>query len=124
MGTDSTSRTLLFLASLVVLAGALWLVRDVLPPFLIAFALALLLDPDAFNARIHHLVPERLVPLARELVVRVGHVFTAYLRGLTLICACYGVVVYLVLALGFRLEYGVTLGLLAAVLYVVPYLGQ
>lgn len=45
MATDSTSRTLLLLAGLTLLAAAVWLVRDVLPPFLIAAALALLLDP-------------------------------------------------------------------------------
>lgn len=45
MATDSTSRTLWLLAGIALLAAGLWLVRDVLPPFLIAAALALLLDP-------------------------------------------------------------------------------
>src|SRR5687768_323166 len=45
MGSDSTSRTLVILAALAVLAWCVWLIRGVLPPFLIALALALLLDP-------------------------------------------------------------------------------
>jgi predicted PurR-regulated permease PerM len=45
MAADSASRTLVLLACLAVLAWAVWLVRDVLPPFLIALAAALLLDP-------------------------------------------------------------------------------
>jgi predicted PurR-regulated permease PerM len=45
MNTDSTSRTLFLLVALALLGWFVWLIRDVLPPFLIAFALALLLDP-------------------------------------------------------------------------------
>jgi len=45
MGKDPTSRTLLGLLGLGVFIWALYLVRDSLPPFLIAFGLATLLDP-------------------------------------------------------------------------------
>lgn len=45
MSTDPTSRTLWTITGLVVLAGLLWLIRDILPPFLTAAVLALLLDP-------------------------------------------------------------------------------
>lgn len=45
MGKDPTSRTLLGLLGLAVFIWALYLVRDSLPPFLIAFGLAILLDP-------------------------------------------------------------------------------
>src|SRR5688572_9705454 len=45
MGTDSTSRTLITLVLLALLAWGVWVIRDVLPPFLVALALALLLDP-------------------------------------------------------------------------------
>jgi predicted PurR-regulated permease PerM len=45
MGKDPTSRTILVLAGVALLAWGIWLVHDVLPPFVIAFALALLLDP-------------------------------------------------------------------------------
>lgn len=45
MPDDSASRTLITLAVLAVLAWCVWLIRDVLPPFLISLALALLMDP-------------------------------------------------------------------------------
>ncbi len=45
MSSDPTSRTLVTLAGLAVLAACMWLIREVLPPFLVAAVLALLLDP-------------------------------------------------------------------------------
>ncbi len=86
--------------------------------------LYLLMDLDALQARLVYLVPEARREAAVDLAARVGAVFAAYLRGLTLICAAYGTVVYLVLGLGFALPYALILGLLAAALYAVPYLGQ
>jgi len=254
MGTDSTSRTILILVGLALLAGCVWLVRDVLPPFVIALALALLLDPvldrmqraglprwaatgitflgftavlfgavavmlpvaieqigelirnfpayagrlqaqvdawalqnsellrrlnlppsvnelwsqyqrelpsyvqlllqrvfvslqasagmfgwlvvvplvtlyllmdlDALRDRISYLVPDRYRGTAVGLAGQVGRVFGAYLRGLTALCLCFGVTVYLVLELAFGLPYALILGLCAVVLYAVPYLGQ
>jgi len=86
--------------------------------------LYLLMDMEALEARLSHLIPDRHRSLVGDLTFRVGNVFGAYLRGLSLICASYGLVVYLMLALVFRLEYAVILSLAAAVLYAVPYLGQ
>ena len=254
MGKDSTSRTLLLLAGLALFGWGVWLVRDVLPPFLIAFALAMLLDPlldrlqkfglprwaaasltflaffgivfallavlipvaigqigelahslpeyvthlqtavdkwasdnaallrrmnlppsindlwqqyqrdiagyaqvllervftslqasmgflgwvvvipivtlyllvdlDALRARAIHLIPDRYRGTVFDLALRVGRVFGAYLRGLSAVSLCYGVLIYLVLELGFGLQYAVVFGLSAVVLYAVPYLGQ
>ncbi|MFN3649426.1 MAG: AI-2E family transporter [Armatimonadota bacterium] len=254
MSADSTSRTLITLALLAVLAGCIWLVRDVLPPFLIALALTLLLDPvldrmerwglprwaavtltfggflavffgvvaflvpraaaqigdlihnwstydarlgevvdgwthenaellrqfnlpptaaefwqryqgeigaylqgllqhafvtlqasaallgwivvvpivtlylmmdiDRLRARLCYLVPDAQRETVVTLCSRVGGVFAAYLRGLVMVSASYGLLLYLVLALGFRLEYALILGLAGGFLYVVPYLGQ
>src|SRR5205809_538823 len=45
MGHDPTSRTILTLLAAAGLLGFLYLVRDLLPPFLIAFGIALLMDP-------------------------------------------------------------------------------
>src|SRR5690242_8468808 len=45
MSSDSTSRTLFLLVVLGVTPWAVWLIHPVLPPFLIALVLALLLDP-------------------------------------------------------------------------------
>lgn len=86
--------------------------------------LYLLMDLDRFQARILHVIPEAHRETAGHLALQVGRVFSAYLRGLTAICAAYGLLVYLVLFLGFRLPYALILGLAAAVLYAIPYLGQ
>jgi len=45
MGKDPTSRTILTLIGLACGLYAIYLVRDLLPPFLIAFGLATLMDP-------------------------------------------------------------------------------
>ena len=254
MPTDSTARTLVILAALAVLAGVIWLVRDILPPFLIALVLALLLDPlmarmqraglprglavaftflaflslfaavlvfmvprtisqvadlarnvgpyqfkvqafadawmrehaadlrrlrlpesmpdfvrryqgeilryvqilltrvfgalettagaigwvivvpivtlylladmEKLRARLIYVVPPRHREMVLELAGKVGRVFVAYLRGLMLICACYGIAVYLALGLWLALPYALILSLAAAILYSVPYLGQ
>ncbi len=86
--------------------------------------LYLMLDLDRMRERVFHLVPAHRRDTVMSLVSRVGDVFTAYLRGLTAICCCFGLTLYLVLGLGFRLPYALILGLVAAVLYAVPYLGQ
>jgi len=254
MSTDSTSRTLLLLAGLALFAAGVWLVRDVLPPFLIAAALALLLDPvlirmqqaglprwaaagitflvfvaalfaavavlvplaiaqlselirnlpaytvhlqeaadawalknaallqrlnlppslndlwrdyqqeisryaqvflervfqslqasagllgwlvivpivtlylladlNALRSRMAYLIPDRHRVTVVALAVQVSRVFGAYLRGLSALCLCYGFIVYLVLEIAVHLNYALVLGLLAVVLYAVPYLGQ
>ncbi|MCC2670025.1 MAG: putative permease [Armatimonadetes bacterium] len=86
--------------------------------------LYLLIDLDALRARLAHLIPDRHRNTVFRLTLEVGRVFGAYLRGLTAICLCFGLLIYLVLELGFGLRYAVVLGLLAVVLYAVPYLGQ
>src|SRR5947209_12617687 len=45
MGKDPTSRTILTLLGLACVLWLIYLVRDLLPPFLIAFGLATLMDP-------------------------------------------------------------------------------
>lgn len=86
--------------------------------------LYLLIDLDRFQARLLHVIPEAHRETAGLLALQVGRVFSAYLRGLTAICAAYGLLVYVVLLVGFQLPYALILGLTAAVLYAIPYLGQ
>jgi predicted PurR-regulated permease PerM len=86
--------------------------------------LYLLIDMDPLQARLCHLVPEQHRAVTVDLCGKVGGVFTAYLRGLTMICASYGLCIYLVLILVFDLRYALILGLLSALLYAVPYVGQ
>jgi predicted PurR-regulated permease PerM len=86
--------------------------------------LYLLADMDKLRARLFHLVPTSQRDTVRDLASQVGQVFVAYLRGLILVCACYGLMVYLVLGLWFTLPYALILSLGAVILYAVPYLGQ
>jgi predicted PurR-regulated permease PerM len=83
-----------------------------------------MMDLDPMKARIQHACPPQHREWARGMSARVGQVFAAYLRGLTLICLAFGLVNYLVLGGMFQLQYAVILGLLAVVLYAIPYLGQ
>src|SRR5688572_1795267 len=86
--------------------------------------LYLMLDVDALRARCHYLVPPRHRAVAGEVSAKVGQVFAAYLRGLTLVCFGFGLVTWLVLGAMFQLPYAVILALLAVVLYAIPVLGQ
>jgi predicted PurR-regulated permease PerM len=99
------------------LGKALWLV--IIP--IVTFYL--MLDIDRVLMRLIFLFPEG----RREWMVGVGRkvvsVFTGYLRGLFIVCAAYAVVNGLILFLFFRLQYALVIGLLAGILYAVPYIG-
>ncbi len=86
--------------------------------------LYLLFDLDRARERLIFLLPEERRVRVVALSAKVGGVFAAYVRGLVAICACYGLVVYLALEVGFHLPYALILGMAAAALYAVPYLGQ
>jgi predicted PurR-regulated permease PerM len=86
--------------------------------------LYLLLDLDRLRARLVYLIASEYRAAVLDVTTQIGRVFTAYLRGLVTICAAYGILVFLVLGLLFRLQYGLILGLAAAVLYAIPYIGQ
>lgn len=86
--------------------------------------LYLLVDLDRARERLIFMLPEDRRDQIVALTAKVGGVFAAYVRGLVAICACYGLAVYLALELGFHVPYALILGLTAAMLYAVPYLGQ
>jgi predicted PurR-regulated permease PerM len=86
--------------------------------------LYLMIDLDRARSRLLYLIAEDQREWVMGLATKVGQVFIAYLRALVLISALYGTVVYAALSAGFNLPYSIILGLLAGVLYAVPYLGQ
>jgi predicted PurR-regulated permease PerM len=86
--------------------------------------LYLLVDLDRARERLIFMLPDDRREQIVALTAKVGGVFAAYVRGLVAICACYGLIVYLALELGFRTPYALILGLAAVALYAVPYLGQ
>jgi predicted PurR-regulated permease PerM len=99
------------------LGKAIWLV--IIP--IVTFYL--MLDIDRVLMRLIFLFPET----RRERIVGVGRkvvdVFTGYLRGLFVVCAAYAIVTGLILFLFFQLQYALVIGLLAGILYAVPYVG-
>lgn len=109
------SRLLQFFAGSV--SGLAWLA--LIP--LITFYMLLEIDP--LRARVVHLVPAAHRSRFLELAERIGAVFSGYVRGLIIVCAGYGVVTGVVLALAFRLPYALMIGLISALLYAVPYVG-
>jgi predicted PurR-regulated permease PerM len=95
---------------------ALWII--LIP--IIAFYF--LMDIDRMRRKATLLIPESIRPRAMDVLSRVGVVFSGYVRGLLIVCLMYGIVTTIVLSL-LHLKYGIILGLLAGVLYAVPYLG-
>jgi predicted PurR-regulated permease PerM len=80
-------------------------------------------DYPVLRARIIALFPEpyqdQIDVVSRDIV----DIFTAYLRGLAKVCALYAVVATLLFSL-LGVKYALFLGLMAGVLYAVPYVGQ
>jgi predicted PurR-regulated permease PerM len=86
--------------------------------------LYLMIDLDRIKLRMYHVIAERHRGLVVDLSMQVGRVFSAYLRGLMMVCLSFGIALYVVLGGMFQMEYAVIIALLAVVLYAVPYLGQ
>jgi predicted PurR-regulated permease PerM len=93
----------------------------VVVPIVILYLLA---DLDRIRTRVGYLIPDEHRPAVTQLGSRIGAVFLAYIRGLFWICAAYGTLCGVVLGFGFRMPHALILGLVACVLYAVPYLGQ
>ena len=98
-------------------AKVLWLI--LIP--LISFYM--LNDIHRIRKKAFLLIPARYRPESEKLLTRVGTVFSNYVRGLIVVCLLNGFVITIVLLM-FRLKYGIILGMLAGVLYAVPYLGS
>lgn len=98
------------------LSRALWII---LVPII---AFYFLMDIDRMRKKAALLIPESVRPRAMDVLSRVGAVFSSYVRGLLIVCLMYGIVTTIVLSL-LHLKYGMILGLLAGILYAVPYLG-
>lgn len=99
------------------LGKALWFV--IIP--IVTFYL--MLDIDRVLMRLIFLFPEGRRERAVEVGRKVVGVFTGYLRGLVTVCALYAVANGFVLAVFFRLPNSLVIGLLAGILYAVPYVG-
>ncbi|MBC8139938.1 MAG: AI-2E family transporter, partial [Armatimonadetes bacterium] len=101
------------------------IVTAILIPIIAVFILA---DIDRLRARMYLFLPERSRRFAQTTILEIGEVFGNYLRGLLIICSMYGgaCMAYLFVVSiwfpGLR-GYALLLGVLAGILYSVPYIG-
>jgi predicted PurR-regulated permease PerM len=98
------------------LSKSVWLV---LIPIITVFLLA---DIDRLKPRSLLIVPEQHRERIAELLSSVGRVFGAYVRGLLVVAALYGIACGVALAL-WGVPYAVLLGAVAGALSLVPYIG-
>ena len=85
-------------------------------------------DLDRLRARAYFLIPRKHRRLAGHLAADIGGVFSDYFRGLTIVCALYGVSTMVMLyamslwhhEMG---AYALLVGAAAGILYAVPYIG-
>lgn len=106
------------------ISGAFTLVVDVLAAaVIIAFTgVYLAADPDLYVENTLKLVPSRSRPRAREIAVSLGRALRAWLAGRFLAMLSLGVLTTAAL-LAFRVPMALPLGVIAAVLFFVPYIG-
>ncbi len=98
------------------LGKLLWLI---LIPIITFFAMV---DLPRIRHRLMEMIPERSRPSVMALLKALGVVWRGYLKGLATVAIVYGIsIAILFTVLGVR--YSVVLGVLAGLLYLVPYLG-
>lgn len=89
----------------------------------------LLVDFDRLRMRMFHLLPEQVRGEVLQIITDVGSVFGNYVRGMFTVASLYGVVsigVFFALGMFFDIGlrgYALLLGVMAGVLYPVPFLG-
>lgn len=105
------------------LFGLVNLTTSILDLLLIPFFVFYLLsDYRQVHAVLERLIPPRNRSVANELIDRLSHVLSTYVRNQMLISLTMGVL-YSIGFLAFRVPLGVTVGMLAGLLNFVPYLG-
>lgn len=82
----------------------------------------LLRDIDRIEAKLVHFLPHAHKDRVVELAAAVGSVFGRYVRGMLAVATLFSLVSMLVLTIA-RLPYGLVIGAVAGLLYLVPYVG-
>jgi len=80
-------------------------------------------DYPVLRARMIAMFPEKYHDQVDVVSREIVDIFTAYLRGLAKVCALYAIVATVLFSL-LGVKYALFLGLMAGVLYAVPYVGQ
>jgi len=115
-GFGRTAITLLAGVLTGILSKILWLV--IIP----LSTLWILRDLDYIKAKVVHLAPERHLDRLVSLSSAVGSVFGKYVRGMITVAILFSAVSMLVLSLA-GLDYGLIIGAVAGLFYMVPYVG-
>ena len=108
------------------LVGSVVMVLQGVVSLIVSFYL--LLDLDRLRARLFFLAPERARGMMHKIGEDVGGVFSDYVRGLLIVCGLYGLFTMLFLY-GLAIahhdlaRYALLVGVVAGVLYAVPYVG-
>lgn len=95
---------------------ALWII---LVPLISFYCLN---DIDRIRMKATLLIPARWRLRTTHIVARMSNVFSNYMRGLLIVCLMYGVATWFLLAI-LGIQYSILIGLLAGILYAVPYVG-
>lgn len=115
---DATTSGLKLLGNLILSAFSkvLWLV--LIP--IVAFYLSN--DIDRIREKAALFIPKEHRAKTVEIFTRLENVFSSYIRGLTIVCLLYAITTAILLSI-LGLKYGIVLGVVAGLLYAVPYIG-
>ena len=82
----------------------------------------LLIDIDRISAKILSLMTPARRESAKRISAELGGVLAGYVRGVVIVSALYGICATIIF-LVFGTKYALVIGLIAGVLYIVPYIG-
>jgi len=123
--SSTTENAAAFLSSALkgIVSGGLSLI-NIITLFILTPVIAfyVLRDWDKMTAIIDNLIPRKSYAIIKEQLSEINKTLSGFIRGQALVCLCLG----LFYAIGLRLsglEYGVTVGLVAGVLTIIPYVG-
>jgi predicted PurR-regulated permease PerM len=108
-----SSVTNVFLATV---TSIIWLFITLLATFY------LMLDLPRISVALLRTIPLRHREMTRELGAQVAGVFSAYLRGMIIVCGLHGFIIAIALLI-FRVPNAFALGFMSGILYMAPYIG-
>jgi predicted PurR-regulated permease PerM len=79
-------------------------------------------DWGKLTAVVDQLIPRRHYAVIREQMAAIDETLSGFVRGQAIVCVCLGVIYSTGLALN-GLKYGATVGIIAGVLTIIPYVG-
>ena len=112
-----------FVASAAASIGTLMVLSILLP----VITFTMMMEMNAMRARVMMLVPPAYRRDVTEIGQNINEVLGSYVRGQMIVCTTFGVlctVAFELLAWRFHMGYPLILGLMAALFYIIPYIGM